>query len=145
MKPRVYEYFSESVWVAERRGMLTSEGKQEIEIACPPEFGGHPGFWTPEHLFVSSVEVCIMTTFLAYFQKEGGLLESYESKAVGRASLRDRVFRFTDITIRPRIVVKRQEDSSLARTAIERAADQCLISRALDFKPLIEPVIESLS
>jgi organic hydroperoxide reductase OsmC/OhrA len=115
---------------------------EDIEIACPPEFGGHPGFWTPEHLFVSSVEVCVMTTFLSLFQNEERPLVSYESRAVGRARIKERVFRFTDISIEPRIVVEHQEDVALARTAIERAADQCLISRALDFKPTVRPVIE---
>jgi organic hydroperoxide reductase OsmC/OhrA len=115
---------------------------QDIETACPPEFGGHPGFWTPEHLFVSSVEVCVMSTFLSFFQKKGGHLVSYESNAVGKARVREGMFRFTDINIEPRIVVRRQEDMAAARTAIERAADECLISRALNFKPLVEPMIE---
>lgn len=145
MEPRIYEYASRTRWTEQHMGVLSSESKSNIEIACPPEFGGHVGYWTPEHLFVSSVEVCIMTTFLSLFEKGGGVLVSYDSQSVGRASIRDWVFRFTDITIRPSLVVKRTEDIGLARDAMKKAADDCLICRALKFKPVVEPVIESVN
>ena len=38
----------------------------KIDVATPPEFPkGIPGVWTPEHLFVDSVNACLMSTFLA--------------------------------------------------------------------------------
>ena len=51
-------------WKEERKGTLSSSGKSDIEVATPPEFRGHPGIWTPEELFIGSVNICIMTTFL---------------------------------------------------------------------------------
>ncbi|MFQ5906617.1 MAG: OsmC family protein [bacterium] len=142
MEPRVYEYRSRTTWADGHKGALSSEGMREIEVACPPEFGGHVGYWTPEHLFVSSVEVCTMTTFLAIFQKSEGNLVSYDSSAVGRASIRDWVFQFTDIEITPRIVVKTEEDVDKAEEAMKRAASECLITRSLKFSPKVLPGIE---
>jgi organic hydroperoxide reductase OsmC/OhrA len=142
MEPRVYDYESGLRWTEEHRGVSYSEGKPDIEIACPPEFGGHQGYWTPEHLFVCSVEVCVMTTFLSLFEKTVGVLVSYESEAIGKAGMQDWVFRFTSLTIRPRIVVEGQGSIALAREAIDQAAEQCLISKVLKFRPVVDPVIE---
>lgn len=145
MEPRVYEYSCGSRWIAEHRGVSSSEGKSEIDIACPPEFGGHAGYWTPEHLLVLSVEVCVMTTFLALFEKRGGVLISYESQTVGKASMRDWTFRFTDICVKPKIVVKGEKCVGLARESIERAAGECLISRSLKLRTVVRPTIESVA
>ncbi|MGH9425673.1 MAG: OsmC family protein, partial [Terriglobia bacterium] len=51
-------------WVEEKSGMLSSSGKPSLKVASPPEFKGEAGVWTPEDLFVASVEICQMTTFL---------------------------------------------------------------------------------
>ncbi len=141
----MYDYTSRLRWTGEHRGVSSSEGKPDIETACPPEFGGHQGYWTPEHLFVSSVEACVMTTFLSLFEKMGGALVSYESEATGEAGMEDWVFRFTSLSVRPRIVVKGQGSVSLAREAVNQAADQCLISKSLKLKPVVEPVIECVA
>jgi organic hydroperoxide reductase OsmC/OhrA len=38
----------------------------KIEVATPPGFqNGMAGIWSPEHLFVASVNACLMATFLA--------------------------------------------------------------------------------
>lgn len=142
MEPRVYEYESSTMWTGEHKGTLSSEEKHSIEVACPPEFGGHPGYWTPEHLFVSSVEVCILTTFLSIFEKSGGNLISYKSHAVGKASTQDWVFQFNDIEITPTIVVETEDDVRKAEEAIERAASECLISKSLKFKPKVRSRVQ---
>jgi organic hydroperoxide reductase OsmC/OhrA len=63
-KPMKYLYQTHLRWTGEKKGRLSSKGKPDIEVACPPEFGGHPDIWSPEDLFLSSVEVCTMTTFI---------------------------------------------------------------------------------
>jgi organic hydroperoxide reductase OsmC/OhrA len=56
-----YFYDTEVEWSERRRGNLRSDGLPEVQIAAPPEFQGDAGTWTPEHLFVGSVNVCFMT------------------------------------------------------------------------------------
>lgn len=61
-------------WESNRRGVLSAPGLPDLAVATPPEFpGGHPGIWSPEHLFVASAEVCVMTTFLAIGELEARL------------------------------------------------------------------------
>ena len=79
---------------------LAVGGKPDIMVACPPEFGGHPGIWSPEDLFLSSVEVCFMTSFLYLISKRDIVLKSYRSESEGFAELVGNVFRFSLINYR---------------------------------------------
>ncbi len=70
VKSKKFIYKNSINWLAEKRGLLSSLGKPNIEVATPPEFRGHVGIWNPEDLFVASVNSCIMTTFLYYAERE---------------------------------------------------------------------------
>lgn len=57
-------YHNTLKWKGEKKADLRFiESKQEIEVATPPEFGGHENIISPEDLFVSSANVCYMTIF----------------------------------------------------------------------------------
>ena len=73
LKSKQFVYKNSLKWQRDKKGELSSSGKADIEIATPPEFKGHPGIWSPEDLFVASVNSCIMTTFLYYAQKHQAL------------------------------------------------------------------------
>src|SRR5204863_6522056 len=52
-------YDTEVGWMGARRGYLRSSADLPVlELASPPEFQGHEHTWTPEHLFVASVNSC---------------------------------------------------------------------------------------
>ncbi|HUU41368.1 MAG TPA: OsmC family protein, partial [Desulfatiglandales bacterium] len=106
-----------------------------------PEFGGEPGYWTAEHLLVASIEVCIMTTFKWLLEKMGGELVSYESEAVAVAQMVNGDFQFNEIEIKPVITASNTHVSRI-KAAIENAHKQCLISKALNLKVHVRPVIK---
>ena len=83
VKSKKFIYKNSIKWQAEKRGLLSSLDKPNIEVATPPEFRGHVGIWSPEDLFVTSVNSCIMTTFLYYAERESVEFLSYESEAEG--------------------------------------------------------------
>jgi len=142
LKPRIYKFETNTQWTQARKGLLASVDKDQIEFACPPEFGGHHGYWTAEHLFVASIEICIMTTFKWLFEKMGGELISYESRAVGIAQMVNGDFQFDEIEIIPVIIVAK-DDLSKTRDAIGEADKQCLISKSLNFKVKVNPLIKT--
>lgn len=139
-KPRVHKFETNTRWIRLRKGLLSGYDKDPIEIACPPEFGGHHGYWTAEHLFVASVEICIMTTFKWLLEKNDGKLVAYESTAIGKAQMVNGDFRFNEIEIKPVITVP-DAYLSKAKRAIENAHRQCLISKALNLKVKVNSVI----
>ncbi len=136
LRPKIYKYTTELRWTERHKGILSFEGKRDIEIGCPPEFGGEYGVWSPEELFVASVNICIMTTFLDLIDKKKGEILSYESRAIGKACLvvEEKRFRFIGVDVYPVIKVK-EENRRIAEEAIERAAEECMVSNSLKFKP----------
>lgn len=128
-------------WQRELKGLLSSSGKPNIEIATPPEFRGHPEIWSPEDLFVASVNSCIMTTFLYYAQRNNLNLSDYKSEAPGILEMQEGRFTFAEIKVKPEITVGTQQDYDLAREFINKAEKACPISNSIKSKVSIESQI----
>lgn len=141
VRSKVYLYQTTVTWTEQRKGTMSCAGKPELPVATPPEFKGHEGIWSPEDLFVSSANVCLMTTFLAVAERAGLAFSSYESKAEGRLELVDGKFQFTAITIRPTITLPVGGDAAKARELIKKAERNCLISNSMKAAVTLEPTI----
>ncbi len=131
LKPRLYEFGTSLSWTEGKKGLLSSTGKPPIVIACPPEFGGPDGFWSPEDLLVASVEVCIMTTFLHLMRRRKIHLASSSSTAEGLAGIENGEFRFVSVAVRAQIKVARVDDVPAATSCFQDAARDCMVSRSL--------------
>ncbi len=142
-KSKVYHYRTTVKWTEQRKGVISCDGKPEVQVATPPEFKGHEGIWSPEDLFVASANICLMTTFLAVAERAGLAFSAYESAAEGRLELVEGKFQFTAITIRPSITVKSGDDTAQAKELIEKAERNCLISNSMKATVSLEPVIRS--
>ncbi len=141
VRSKVYLYQTTVKWTEQRKGTASCAGKHDVEVATPPEFKGHEGIWSPEDLFVSSANVCLMTTFLAVAERAGLAFSSYESKAEGRLELVDGKFQFTAITIMPTITLPVGGDAAKARELIKKAEQNCLISNSMKAAVTLEPTI----
>ena len=50
-----YSYRANAHWTMHKRGILeAADIPRTINFAAPPEFGGEPGLWTPEHLLLGA-------------------------------------------------------------------------------------------
>ena len=133
-------YHNTLKWKGEKKADLKfMESKQEIEVATPPEFGGHENIISPEDLFVSSANVCYMTTLLGTIKNMGVELVSYESEAEGILETVDKMKIFTKIIIRPRIKAKETEEK--IRMILVHAEKRCLVSNSMKTQVIIEPQI----
>jgi len=133
-------YHTTVKWTEQRKGVISCAGKPDVPVATPPEFKGHEGIWSPEDLFVASVNICVMTTFLAVAERAGLAFSAYESIAEGRLELVEGKFQFTAITIKPTITLKAVADAAKAKELIEKAEANCLISNSMKTRVLLEPV-----
>jgi peroxiredoxin-like protein len=141
VRSKVYLYHTAVTWTEHRKGMMSCEGKPNVEVATPPEFKGHEGIWSPEDLFVASANICLMTTFLAVAERAGLAFISYESAAEGRLELVEGKFQFTAITIKPTITLESDADAAKAKELIDKAEANCLISNSMKAKVTVEPII----
>ena len=139
---RKFIYKNSITWQGEKRGFLAAGDKPGFPIATPPEFRGHAGVWSPEDLFVASVNGCIMTTFLHYAERKGLELLSYETEAEGILERVENQFRFSGITVKPVIAVKDNGDIQRAGDFLVLAEKGCLISNSIKARITVIPEIK---
>ena len=129
-------------WIEGKKGKLYTSGKPSIEVATPPEFRGPEGYWSPEDLFLASINSCIMTTFIHFSQKESFTFLSYESEVEGEVSFEEGKLIFSSVIVRPVIKVKSESDRRKAEQLIEKSERYCLISASVKSKITVLAEIE---
>jgi organic hydroperoxide reductase OsmC/OhrA len=140
-KYKTFTYHTNIQWTSDRQGMLRADGKPELNVSSPPEFKGIPGVWTPEDLFVAAVEICQMSTFLAFGIRKELPLRSYKSAAEGTLEFVDGNYRFTKIVVRPEIVVGNSWTKEQVEQLVHTAHDNCLIGNSITAEVVVEPKI----
>jgi organic hydroperoxide reductase OsmC/OhrA len=139
IKPKSFTYKVKSRWIADKRVLLEAKGKPSIDIATPPDFGGPEGFWSPEELFVSSINTCVLTTFLFFAQRQNVKFLSYQTEAEGTVEMVEGVLMFTRVIVRPIIEVEDQQTAAAIRQTLEKAEKYCLISSSVNTQVTVEP------
>lgn len=80
----VHYYNTTVKWTEGRKGELLEPTMSTIEVATPPEFPkGVPNTWSPEHLYVASTNICLMTKFLSIAENSKLEFKSFECDCVG--------------------------------------------------------------
>ena len=141
IKHKTFTYHTYLNWVGNRAGMLHSKGKPEFQVASPPEFKGEDGVWSPEDLFVASVDICTMTTFIAFSQHKNLPLVSYNTHAEGLLEFTDGKYQFTKIVLWPTIVVETEDAIEPAKKTLEDAHKSCFVSNSIKSTVVVEPHI----
>jgi peroxiredoxin-like protein len=141
VRSKVYTYRTTVTWNERKIGVIASPGKPDVQVATPPEFKGHEGIWSPEDLFVASVNVCVMSTFLAFAERAGLAFTGYQSDAEGRVELVEGKLQVTAVILKPRVTVMAGEDVSKAKDLLSKAEANCLISNSVKTSVRLEPTI----
>jgi peroxiredoxin-like protein len=137
-----YFYSTEVEWTGERAGNLRAPVLPNLRVDAPPEFKGHEGVWTPEHLFVAAVNSCFMTTFLAIAENSKLEFVSFKANAMGKLEKRDgQGFIMTEIILRPKLVIPNARDAERASRILEKAERNCLISNSVKTEIRLEPEV----
>jgi peroxiredoxin-like protein len=144
VRTKIYTYRTSLKWTERKMGMLSSPGKPNVQVSTPPEFKGHEGIWSPEDLFVASVNVCVMSTFLALAERAGLAFSSYESDAEGRVELVEGKLQVTSVTLTPRITINSREDVDKAKELLTKAESNCLISNSVKTHVTMHASVESV-
>jgi peroxiredoxin-like protein len=140
--PTMYSYRTTAHWTVHTRGIVEGEGiPRTINFAAPPEFGGEPGLWTPEHLLLAAVSTCYVATLRAVAEASKVEFISLELNVEGSIEKQEGGFRFTRILLRPTISIEKEEGRERVVRLLEKAERACLISRSLACATLLEPKI----
>lgn len=139
----VHHYKIRVKWDEGRIGTLSSDSLPDIKVATPPEFPkGVAGIWSPEHLFVSSVAICLMTTFLSIAENSSLPFNSFKCEAEGKLEKVDGKFMISEIELKPEVVVSEEKLREKTVRIIEKSEKMCLISNSIRSKIILSPVIK---
>lgn len=138
------EFHNSLKWKGEKKADLKFvESKTEIEVATPPQFGGHDGITNPEDLSVSSVNTCFMTTFLAFVDKMGIELVSYESEAEGVLEKVGDIRVFTRVVLKPNI--KAKATGEVIEKVIDLVEAKSIVVNSMKSEVVVEAEIEEVN
>ncbi len=128
-----HKYETTVVWAEKKKGIVSFEDikKEKIEVAVAPEFMGHVHITTPEDLYVSSLNACMMSYVIGLVEKMRIKLISYTSKATGLLSESGIDFVFSTIRLDITVIVKSEKDAKKMRRAIEMSEKGCYISNSI--------------
>jgi organic hydroperoxide reductase OsmC/OhrA len=130
MSSKVFRYHTELTWKGARTAAVVSGDRPELVVIPPGELsGGADDQWTPEHLFLASMQACMMLSFLAHCAHNDLEVAAYSGEISGTVERRpdDRRYAFTrvEMTVRARMAPGAAE---AARGLVAKAERDCYIS-----------------
>jgi len=129
-------------WLANKSGLVSLySGRNSFIVSTPPEFDGPDGDWSPEHLFLSSITCCFMSTYLVFVNKMKIENTGFECTATGQVEVVDGRYKCTYIHIYPKAFVGNEPDVEKARIAMEKAKKYCLISNSINAEIVQHPEV----
>nr|KXH71031.1 MAG: hypothetical protein AM324_09335 [Candidatus Thorarchaeota archaeon SMTZ1-83] len=131
MSEESHEYHVRVDWTHNKEGNLIVDGKPEMKISTPPEFGGPDGIISPEDLFVAAATACLMTTFVTFKEKMRFDFKSFTCKGKGILERVEKGFQFTRIHLTTTVTVESEDLVPKAERAMELAGRYCLVSNSM--------------
>jgi organic hydroperoxide reductase OsmC/OhrA len=111
------------------QGDLTAPPRPVVHGGAPPEFGGVAEVWSPEHLLLSAVGLCLETTFESLASRERLAFDGWQVRVDGTVDRTAVGLAFTDISAT--IEISAPQDAIERVRAIADRARHCLVSSSL--------------
>ena len=138
-KPIIFT--TELFWSGGKIGIVGSPSLKSFSVSTSPEFGGPQGEWSSEHLFLSSITSCFMSTYLTFVNKMKIENTGFECTATGQVEIVDGKYKFTYIHIYPKAFVGNDADVERAKVAMEKTKKYCLISNSVNAEIVQHPEV----
>jgi organic hydroperoxide reductase OsmC/OhrA len=142
---REHHYSAHLVWTGAAQGptkdyasysrdyVVRMEGKPDLAGSSDPLFRGDSKRHNPEDWLVAALSACHMLTFLAICARKGIQVLSYEDAASGAMVLEGGGGRFTEVMLRPKVVLAAGSDAHAAEALHEEAHRHCFITASVNF------------
>ncbi|MEX0152576.1 OsmC family protein [Microbacterium sp. LMI1-1-1.1] len=126
----------------DRSVSLEVDGKPLLEASADTPFRGDPAKWNPEELLLGALSECHLLSYLYACVKVGVVVVGYEDEASGTLVEDGKGGgAFTEVTLRPRVVVADESMVEAARAAHRQAREWCFIANSVNFPVLHEPEV----
>jgi organic hydroperoxide reductase OsmC/OhrA len=128
--PLPHRYEATLGWSGKGGATVTAGARPPIVGGAPPEFDGLEQWWSPEHLLLSALNLCLMTTFEALARRQRVAVDSYHSRAEATLDKTGAGLGFTHLSLDVSLACA-VEDVDKVRGTILKAKQQCLVANAL--------------
>lgn len=119
-------------WITKKQGLLSAhDAEGTLQVATPPVFGGEGNPWTPEHLFLSAISSCFMTTFLAFAEKFKIPITRFECPVKGQVSLEDGRYKFSAIDLFPKVYIPAEAFREKVELVLNKTHKYCIITHSV--------------
>jgi len=139
MKPFPHEYGVHLTGGPAGYATLSTPGIPDLSTAPPADFDGPGDAWSPEHLLLAAVQTCFLFTLRAVARASKVDFISLDLDAAGTVNRQEGITRFTEIVLRPRLVVPRGVDRARVLQVIEKSEKHCLVTASLSTPVRLEP------
>lgn len=120
-------------WLEENLGVLQSaDVNGQLHVAIPEKFGGKGNEWSAEHLLLSALCSCFMSTYLAFAKKMFFEISHFECNAIGQIQLVGGIYKFTHINLYPKVFIVDPSLKSKAAIALKKTEKNCLVANSLN-------------
>jgi organic hydroperoxide reductase OsmC/OhrA len=118
----------------DRNHDISIEGKQTLHCSSDPSFRGDKTRQNPEELLVASLSSCHMLWYLHLAATNGVIVTEYTDEASGiMEENADGSGQFTEVTLRPKVIVTDENMIETANTLHHQANQLCFIARSVKF------------
>ena len=125
-----------------REHRIRITGKPELIITADPLFRGDASLHNPEDLLLASLSSCHMLTYLALCARARINVLSYRDQAEGTLLFtKEGGGHFTDVVLRPQVVVEEQRTLEKARYFHGEVHKYCFIARSVNFRVTCEAFV----
>ena len=131
MHPFPHRYMVNALSTQDSTITVRSADLEDIQSTAPPEFGGPPGNWSPETLFMAAVADCYVLSFRAIARASRFDWIDIDCEAVSVLDRTEEGIWFTHIEIQVKLRIPDGGDAELATRLLERTERNCLVSRSL--------------
>jgi organic hydroperoxide reductase OsmC/OhrA len=129
-----------------RTHQVTAVGPPELLGSADHTFHGDRERWNPEQLLLASLAQCHMLSYLHACVEAGVVVTHYVDRPTGSMRTEtDGSGRFTEVVLRPEVIVA---DDTMVESAIKahhRATELCFIANSVNFPVRHEPSVRSLA
>ena len=120
-------------------------GKPIILGSSDPTFRGERTKYNPEELLVAAISSCHMLWYLHLCADAGVTVISYRDLAWGKMCDRDSGGRFTEVILKPVVVISANSDLLKAERLHHQAHEHCFIANSVNFPIFCQPSISLVS
>lgn len=117
------------------------EGKPDLEASADTPFRGDGAKHNPEDLLIAALAQCHLLSYLYVATTVGVVVTSYVDDAEGTIRMEGAGGAFTEVVLRPRVVVADPSMIAAAEEAHAEAQRLCFIANSVNFPVRHEPVV----